>query len=281
MFEVRGPGRLAVIAAGALSAALLVPATLRGDTNKLEFDQKIELIQGLSAEFATAVVTLPRADGGLEIHENGTWDEEAWEKTRIAEGTAARPGDMVQITHVDFDDDKLTIELNDGSKQKKSIWDRISIGMGSGGQTTPITQQQRGPQRTNAQIGTTIELRFEDSIAGVTSERVKELLKPVLDFDAHTATELYVETLPPPVQEAIQEERAIVGMDFEQVQLALGRPRSKVREYREGTDYEEWIYGQPPGVIRFIVFANQRVVEVKEEFAGMGGTFVQIDSPDQ
>ena len=67
----------------------------------------------------------------------------------------------------------------------------------------------------------------------LTSAEVKRILAPVLDFDKRSATALYSETLPPEVQKAIAEKRALVGMDRDQVLLAMGHPRSQIpREQR-------------------------------------------------
>ena len=82
----------------------------------------------------------------------------------------------------------------------------------------------------------------------------KKILKPVLDFERRSATEQFVETLPEPIQAAIKEKRAVEGMDRETVLLALGRPKNKVRETKDGVDYEDWIYGEPPGRITFVTF---------------------------
>ncbi len=46
---------------------------------------------------------------------------------------------MVQVTKVEVDEDKIKIELNDGSK-KGSFWDRVQIGTGN--QQAPITPPQ-------------------------------------------------------------------------------------------------------------------------------------------
>ena len=54
--------------------------------------------------------------------------------------------------------------------------------------------------------------------------------------------------------------------------LALGRPRSKVRETKEGVDEEDWIYGLPPGKMTFVTFGNGKVLRVKETYAGLGGS---------
>lgn len=253
-------------------AVLAAAATLHADTDKLSMEQKIELLRGLQSEYALAKVVLPRSRKALKFYENGTWDQKGWDEANYKMGPAARPGDMVQITGIDIDDDKITIELNDGTP-KQSFWDRIQIGTGN--QTVPLSSG-----RTNAAAGTSIEVRFDRSIEGVDSERVKEILATILDFDQRTATEQYVETLPEPVQAAIKEERAIEGMDSEQVILALGRPVRKVRETKDDIEYEDWIYGAPPGVVTFVTFANGEVVEVQEMYAGLTGNVVDIPGPD-
>ena len=105
------------------------------------------------------------------------------------------------------------------------------------------------------------------------------MLAPILDFEKRSATEQLVETLPPEVQAAVKEKRAIEGMDREQVLLALGKPRTKVRETKDGVDTEDWIYGLPPGKVTFITFANGKVSRVKDTYAGLGGETVPNQKP--
>jgi hypothetical protein len=91
-----------------------------------------------------------------------------------------------------------------------------------------------------------------------------------MDFDKHSATEIYAENLPPETQKAIREKRALVGMDREQVILALGRPAHKSRETNDGIEEEDWVYGQAPGKFTFVTFNGDKVIKVKEEYAGLG-----------
>jgi hypothetical protein len=88
-----------------------------------------------------------------------------------------------------------------------------------------------------------------------------------------------VETLPAPIQKAIKENRALEGMDKEQVLLALGRPRHKTREVKDGVELEDWIYGTPPGKITFVTFQGSKAVRVKETYAGLGGEVVPPPPP--
>lgn len=255
------------------AAALVASSGLWADTKKLTNEQKIELVRGLSSEFAVAKIVLPRSSKPLPMTEDGARDEKKWAEANYKEGPAARPGDMVQITKVSVDSDKITIQLNDGSK-KGSFLDRIQIGMGPA--TTPVTQP-----KTNAQAGTTIQIKFRESIGGIDAAGVKRILSGVLDFEKRSATEIYLETLPEPIQAAIKEKRAVEGMDMDMVVLALGTPRDKVRETKGEVEYTTWIYGTNPGVITFVEFAGSKVVSVKEMYAGIGGSFARIPSPDQ
>jgi hypothetical protein len=247
-------------------AALAAWAALSGnaDTKKLTEERRRELIRGLTAEWATAKVVLPMSKKPLPLDSLGAWDEQAWREANYKNGPAARPGDMVQITKVEVGSDKIKIEINDGSK-KGSFWDRVQVGTGT--QTVPLTRP-----KTNAMMGTSMEIKFPGPLGDIDAADVKKILAAVLDFDKRTAIESYLDSLPEPIREAIKAEKAIVGMDREQVLLAMGTPVRKVREVKGDVEYEDWQYGKPPGVMRFVVFAGGKVVEIKEYYAGLGGS---------
>ena len=134
-----------------LAVGFLGDAGLHGDTKKLSLDQRVELIRGLSSEYATAKIILPRSRKALPFEENGTWDQKKWEEAVRKEGPAARPGDVVQVTKVDVDDDAITLQLNDGLKKKGSWRDRIQISLGGvthrTGQSPGLAAQQRHGHR--------------------------------------------------------------------------------------------------------------------------------------
>ena len=62
----------------------------------------------------------------------------------------------------------------------------------------------------------------------------------------------------------------MVGMEREQVIMALGRPQHKSRETKDGVELEDWVYGKPPGRITFVTFNGNKVIKVKESYAGLG-----------
>ncbi len=252
--------------------ALVVAATVaRADTHKLSNEQKRELVRGLTAEWAKAKIDLPVSKKPLPVDSLGTHDEEFWKDAMYKNGPAARVGDMVQITKVDVDDDKIKIVLNDGSK-KGSFLDHVQIGGSAGTMTGP---QQRPP--TTAAQGTSIEITFPKTIGDIDAMGVKKILSSIMAFDFHTAVESYLESLPEPTREAIKAKKAIVGMDREQVLLALGTPVRKSRETKDDVDYEDWIYGKQPGIIRFVTFAGAKVEQIKEFYVGLNGSTAQTD----
>jgi hypothetical protein len=235
---------------------------------KLTEDDRIEILRGLLSEYATVKSALPRSKEPLPFDSNGTWDKQKWSEANQKNGPAARVGDLVQITKLNIEGDKILFEINGGMKGGKGSWkDHIQVGMGNS--TRPISTGQN----SNAPGGTNIALRFNQPIPPVKAADIKKMLAPVLDFEKETATENYVEKLPEPIQAAIKANKAIEGMDREMVVMALGKPRHKERSTdKDGTETEDWIYGDPPGKITFVTFANSKVIKIKEAFADVGGS---------
>jgi hypothetical protein len=261
----------------AVPVALLAAASLavvRADSDKLTDQQRVELIRGLTAEYATAKIGLPRSKKTLGVDPTGTYDKGAWAEAARQYGPAARTGDLVQISKIDIEGDKIVFQINGGFSSGKGKWyQRVQIGVGS--QTAPISQGQ-----SNAPGGTSIALLFHKPLPALKSDEIKKMLAPILDFEKHTVTESYVESLPPEIKAAVKEKRAIEGMDRDQVLLALGRPVRKVRETdKEGDEVEDWIYGIPPGKIVFVTFKGNKAIKVKETYAGLGTSAPQQESP--
>ena len=77
-------------------------------------------------------------------------------------------------------------------------------------------------------------------------------------MDGHPAAE---------IQQAIEEKRADVGMDRDEVLAAMGRPERKVRERAaDGTDTEDWIYGHPPAKTDFRAFRRRKSHQVQVQY---------------
>jgi len=65
-----------------------------------------------------------------------------------------------------------------------------------------------------------------------------------------------------------------VGMDREQVILAVGRPQHKSSEAKDGLEVEDWVYGTPPGKTTFVTFNGDKVIKVKDSYAWSKGRHV-------
>ena len=250
-----------------LAICLLLVPPLVADQRKLTSRERIEILRGLTAELATVKVMMPRSKKPLPYNADGTWDKEFWEAAHKELGPAARPGDQVQITKVEIENDRLLLEINGGVKSGRKWYQNVEVGMGS--RTTPIGLNGAPT------AGTSLSLILGKPLGGLTSAETKKLLKPIMDFEKRSATENYLDNLPEPVKAAIKEKRAIEGMDREQVLIALGRPRNKQRETVDGAELEDWVYGQPPGKITFVTFNGSKVVKVKESYAGLGGSIAE------
>jgi hypothetical protein len=256
------PSRLASIPA--LIGMVVLPAF--PTDKKMTEDDRIEILRGLTAEYATVKSYLPKSKKPLPFDSNGTYDKKKWEEMGMELGAAARVGDLIQITHVGIEGDRILLEINHGQKKGGHWYDHVEVGMGNN--TGPINQNGD----VNAPGGTAIALMFDKHVPVVRSADIKKMLAPVLDFEKRTATENYVEKLSEPVQKAIKDNKAIEGMDREQVLLALGKPRHKERGMKDGEETEDWIFGMPPGKITFVTFNGSKVVKVKEAYADIGGT---------
>ncbi len=251
------------------ASTLLLAACLQADQKKLTDDQRVEILRGLSAEYAKCAAPLPRSKKPLDFGSDGTWDHQQWADAAKLNGPAGRVGDMVQVTKVTIEKEAIILEINGGMRVKGGWKDHVQIGMG--GQMNPINNGQN----SNAPSGTTVAVRFGEPIGSLSSADVKKILMPVLVFDKQTVTEQYVDTIPPEFKKAIEEKKPVEGMDRDQVRLALGPPTHKSREPKDGIEYEDWIYGTPPGKIMFVTFSGAKVVKVKETYAGLGGSIAE------
>ena len=242
------------------------PAVLEAKTERLTTAQRAELVRSLNAEYGTAKVQIPRSKKPLQLRPTGQYDRDQWSEAMTKFGPAARVGDLVQITKVNFEGKKLVFEINYGISGGRRWWHRIQVS-GTSNRGTTLGAHQN----THAPGGTKLAIVFPESLPAKTAGEFKEMLKPVLDFERRSATELYLDTIEPRFREAIEAKKVIEGMDKEMVLLAKGMPTKKLRDFKDGIETEDWIYGQPPGEIVFVTFLDGDVIRINESVAEMGG----------
>jgi hypothetical protein len=233
---------------------------------KLTDDGRKELIRGLQAEQVFVRKYFPMGRDGLRI-ENGKVTPSDAEIRQITadNGPAAKPGDRVKISNLIFKKDAIVLELNGGPVKKKKWYDRIQVSS-SGGGTTPTNPTDKDPDNLyiNAR-GSYVVLAFKDYIPDLTTQQVKDLLTPVFDWKANSVAEAYSRALSPQLQAALKDHKVLVGMDRELVTYSKGRPprRHREKDAASGSEYEEWIYGEPPSEVEFVRFNGDRVVRIE------------------
>jgi hypothetical protein len=250
----------------AIAILSLLP-TVAPSAGKLTFEDRVELTRGLTAEYATAKILLPVSRKPLEFDAASGYDKTAWAEIAKTEGAAARTGDVLQVTKIDIGSDRIELQLNGGYNGGRKWYRNVRVAGGPSYNPVPVPI---GGDDSNAPRGTSLVILFHKPLEPIKSADIKKMLAPVMDFEKHSVTALYVENLPPETQKAIREKRALVGMNREQVILAMGRPAQKSRETNDGIEEEDWVYGQAPGKFTFVTFNGDKVIKVKESYAGLG-----------
>src|SRR5690349_1064526 len=81
-----------------LASSFCLPTSAPAGDKKLTDEDRVELLRGLTAEYATVKTYLPRSKKPLPFESTGTWDKQKWEEMGREFGPAARVGDQVQVT---------------------------------------------------------------------------------------------------------------------------------------------------------------------------------------
>jgi hypothetical protein len=248
-----------------LLALLLVSVTLSASDQKPDSSRphiskqtRMDLIRAFDSELVYIRAPFPMGKRGLTLKDGVISPSGQELQTMIAMyGPATKPGDQGRISRIDIKSDRIHFEINGGPVKSKKWYQRIEIG-GMGG-TAPIA-----PSDSNANPrGSFVDLVFDHYVPDLSAPELKQLLRPVFDFDAKSAVEAYLETVPPKVKQAIKNHQVLVGMNREMVTYSKGRPPKKIREKEGDTEYEDWIYGEPPQDVDFVRLVGDEVVRVE------------------
>jgi hypothetical protein len=236
--------------------------------NKLTFNDRAELERGLMAEYGVLKAPLPHARGALPFDASSGMDRNQWAKAAQEEGLAAKAGATVQVTKVEIGEDKIVLQIDGGYNGGRKWYRNATIAAGPS--SMPDATRIGDGVDDSAPYGTSIAILFHKPLEPMKASDVKKMLAPLLDFDPHSVTEIYAETLSPEVKAAVKSKHALVGMTREQVTLALGHPVHKERQTKDGVELEDWVYGEAPGRFTFVTFKGDKAIVVKEEYAGLG-----------
>lgn len=265
-----------------IASFFLIPLTALSASGKtaqkpLQPQSRVWILRALTAEFAILKKALPRGQEGLQVNSDGKVNERALEIQLANHGPAVRPGEMAQITKIDFRHSKIVFEMNGGGKKKRKWYQNIEIGMGGSGGVRQNTPQEA------AATGSLIALDFGGPVPDMTADQVKEHLAEVLDFNQRSASLILTDTWPKEIQEAVKTHTITAGMTREMVRASRGQPDSKSREKtKKGVDQETWVYGKVPSKVLLVTFENDEVVEAREYTPGVAATRVpRMDDPPQ
>jgi hypothetical protein len=237
------------------SAFLVIP--LGFPKEGMDRNARIDIIRGLLREVGVAKIPLPRGKRGVRVDAQGKLDQTEAQKELHINGMAMRAGTPAEITKIEFKSNQVIFEVNGGGRSGKKWYQHIEIGMGT--ETAPMGAQQ--PATTA--FGSSVTLDYGKALPDLTVAQVRKILSGVLDFERHSPTVLYSPNVSPAVKEAIKNHNVIVGMDRDAVLSAKGSPDRRVREVRNGSEQEDWIYGTPPHVL-FVTFDGDEVTAVKQ-----------------
>ena len=237
------------------TVTVAVPANAPRMSNQTRF----QIIRDFETQLVYARTMFPMGTKGLKL-KDGVVSPGAQELQQLIAlwGPSIKPGDPAHISYVRIKDNYIHFDLNGGAVHRKKWYEHIEVA-GANGASVPLSQDQA----TNNPHGSYLDIYFDKYVPEMSPAQLRALLFPVLDFNAHNKEEAYLDTVPPKVKAAIQAHKVLVGMNTEMVVHAKGKPPKKVREKDGDTDYEEWIYGEPPADVDFVRIVGDEVVRIE------------------
>jgi hypothetical protein len=238
---------------------------------RMSKETREQIIHAFNDELVYIRTSFPMGKTGLKLKgETITPSGAELQQLMALWGPAVKPGDRARISNIFIKENYIRLEINGGPIKKQKWYQHIEVaGPVGGGPIAPSDQS------ANAR-GSFVDLCFDKYVPEITGPDLKQLLRPVFDFDAKSAIEAYLETVSPRVKDAIKNHSVLVGMNHDMVIYAKGRPPQKVREVADGVEYEEWIYGVPPQDVDFVRFVADEVVRV-ETMKVDGQKIVRVD----
>ncbi|MGA7754546.1 MAG: hypothetical protein WCB05_17055 [Candidatus Sulfotelmatobacter sp.] len=246
--------------ANAQSAKLPMAAPeIAANAPRMSKETRLEIIRVFETQLVYSRTMFPMGSKGLNIRHGAiTPSGQDLQQLLALWGPSIKPGDPAHISYIRIKDDHIHFDLNGGPIRRKKWYQRIQVS-GTGGTPVPLSNDQE----TDNPHGSYLDVYFDKYVPEMSAAQLRNLLFPALDFKARNKEEAYLDTVPPKVKEAIQAHHVLVGMNTEMVLHAVGKPPRKVREKDGETDYEEWIYGQPPQDVDFVRIVGDEVVRVE------------------
>ena len=146
---------------------------------------RFNVIRMINAETVFIRKPFPVGEKGLVI-KNGviTPNDEQLNFMLAQSGPAAKPGDRAKITDVLIKDRSIIVEINGGPRKKKKWYQHIEVGVGSSGNTVPVSTDTAENAR-----GSFVAIVFDRFVPEISPDEIKKILAPVFDFNALNAVQ--------------------------------------------------------------------------------------------
>jgi hypothetical protein len=233
--------------------------TIPTNAPQMSKQTRYEIIRDFETQMVYSRAEFPMGTKGLKL-KDGVVSPSGQELRQVIAifGPSIKPGDPAHISFVRIKDNYIHFDLNGGPVHRKKWYQHIEVS-GAGGASVPLSRDQA----TDNPHGSYLDIYFDKYVPEMSPAQLRALLFPVLDFNARNKEEAYLDTVPPKVKEAIKAHHVLVGMNTEMVIHSKGKPPKKVREKDGDTEYEEWIYGEPPADVNFVRIIGDEVVRVE------------------
>jgi hypothetical protein len=235
-----------------------LPQAVPPNAPRISQQSRYQIIRNFETQLVYARTAFPMGKKGLLLKQGViTPNGEELQQALNLWGPAVKPGDPAHISFVQIRNDHIHFEINGGPIRRQKWYQRVEI---TGAYGTPVTGGQEPQSNPH---GSYVDLYFDKYVPEMTTGQLRDLLYPVLDFNARNKEQAYLDTVSPKAKQAIQAHHVLVGMNQEMVLHAKGKPPKKVRERDGETEYEEWIYGEAPADVDFVRFVGDEVVRVE------------------
>ncbi|MFZ0733892.1 MAG: hypothetical protein WAM79_16340 [Candidatus Sulfotelmatobacter sp.] len=241
------------------TTAVTAPA-IPANTPHMSKQTRYEIIRDFETQLVYSRTSFPMGTKGLDLKQGQlTPNGQELDQLLAVTGPSIRPGDPARISYVRIKGSCIHFDLNGGAIRRKKWYQHIEVA-GASGEPVPLANDQT----VDNPHGSYLDVYFDKYVPEMTPAQLRAMLYPALDFNARSKEQAYLDTVPPKVKAAILAHHVLVGMNSEMVLHAMGKPPQKDREKDQtGTEYEEWIYGQPPQDVDFVRFIGDEVVRVE------------------
>ena len=232
---------------------VMAPTFLTAGTSGPAKHTLVQLLQGKEVKSLTA---LPATKEGVNIYfaaEGKHYDERGLDLKELTKwlkekGVGVEANEVVTITEVKVDDDKVEVHLGGGGEGRR--------GSNHAQETSPTFKRAGGSR---------INFRYNRGLtdADIAPEAFLAFVARVLDVRA-IQDELALRNVPPEVRRAIEAKTVTQGMTYQMVLLSFGEPeQKKIGDNNGGGLAETWYY-MKDGRRWVVDFQDGKVTQVRQ-----------------